>query len=149
MFGELFLKGETMSLTGQCLCGVITYELKNPPAMTGVCHCKNCQRQAGSAFSTLAGVAKTDFVLNSGQMKVYRDSETDTGNTVERHFCGECGSPIYSAVPDSPDVLFIKTGTMDDTSSFTPQFHVWSSSKQDWVELEDGVPAMQKTEGLG
>ncbi len=94
-----------MSLTGQCLCGIITYELKNPPAMTGVCHCKNCQRQAGSAFSTLAGVAKTDFVLKSGQMKIYKDSETDTGNTVERHFCAECGSPIYSAVPDSPDVL--------------------------------------------
>ncbi len=59
-----------MSLTGQCLCGIITYELKNPPMMTGVCHCKNCQRQAGTAFSTLAGVAKTDFVLHSGKMKV-------------------------------------------------------------------------------
>ena len=75
-----------MSLTGQCLCGIVTYELKNPPVMTGVCHCKNCQRQAGSAFSTLAGVAKNDFVLNSGKMKIYKDSETDTGNTVERIF---------------------------------------------------------------
>ena len=82
-------------------------------------------------------------------MKIYKDSDTDTGNTVERHFCAECGSPIYSAVPDSPDVLFINTGTMDDTSSFSPQFHIWCSSKQDWVGLDEGVPAMQKTEGLG
>ena len=137
-----------MSLTDQCLCGTITYKLKNSLAMTGVCHCKSCQRQVGSSFSTLAGIAKTDFVLKSGQMKIYKDSETDTGNAVERHFCGECGSPIYSAIPDSPDVLFIKTGSMDDTSYFSPQFYVRSSSKQDWVELEEGVPAMQKTEGL-
>ena len=107
-----------MSLTGQCLCGIITYELMNPPAMTGVCHCKNCQRQAGSAFSTLAGVAKADFVLKSGQMKIYKDSDTDTGNTVERHFCAECGSPIYSAVPDSPDVLDELWRPWDDTSDY-------------------------------
>ena len=39
-----------MSLTGKCLCGAISYSIDNQPAVTGVCHCKNCQRQAGSAF---------------------------------------------------------------------------------------------------
>ena len=138
-----------MEITGQCLCGAIKYELLNPPAMTGVCHCKNCQRQAGSAFSTLAGVAKSDFSLTLGKMKLYEDGDTDSGNTVKRFFCGDCGSPIYSAVPDSPDMVFLKTGTMDDTTGFTPQFNVWCSTKQNWVDLPQGVPAMQKTEGLG
>ena len=140
---------EEMEITGQCLCGEIKYELLNPPAMTGVCHCKNCQRQAGSAFSTLAGVAKSDFSLTLGKMKLYEDGDTDSGNTVKRFFCGDCGSPIYSAVPDSPDMVFLKTGTMDDTTGFTPQFNVWCSTKQNWVDLPQGVPAMQKTEGLG
>ena len=140
---------EEMEITGQCLCGAIKYELLNPPAMTGVCHCKNCQRQAGSAFSTLAGVAKSDFSLTLGKMKLYEDGDTDSGNTVKRFFCGDCGSPIYSAVPDSPDMVFLKTGTMDDTTGFTPQFNVWCSTKQNWVDLPQGVPAMQKTEGLG
>jgi len=45
-----------MAMTGSCLCGAIRYEIDNAPALTGVCHCKNCQRQAGSACSTLAGV---------------------------------------------------------------------------------------------
>lgn len=140
---------EEMEITGQCLCGAIKYELLNPPAMNGVCHCKNCQRQAGSAFSTLAGVAKSDFSLTLGKMKLYEDGDTDSGNTVKRFFCGDCGSPIYSAVPDSPDMVFLKTGTMDDTTAFTPQFNVWCSTKQNWVDLPQGVPAMQKTEGLG
>ena len=132
-----------MANTGQCLCGEITYEFPNEPAMSGVCHCKNCQRQAGSAFSTLAGVPKNEFSM-TGEPKLYQDSDTDSGSTVERFFCGNCGSPIYSAIPSQPDLLFLKTGTLDDTSAFTPGFHVWCSTKQNWVTLEEGVPQMEK-----
>ena len=108
----------------------------------GVCHCKNCQRQAGSAYSTLAGVPVDGFQIKQGELKLYEDSDTKSGATVERYFCGNCGSPVYSAVPSIPDQVFLKTGTMDDTSTFTPQFHAWCSTKQDWVQLEDGVPQM-------
>lgn len=131
-----------MAITGHCLCGAVAYQFENPPAMTGVCHCKNCQRQAGSAFSTLAGVPAAEFSFTKGQPKLYEDSDTVSGNTVSRYFCGDCGSPIYSAIPSQPDTLFLKTGTLDDTSSFAPQFHVWCDTKQNWVTLEDGVPQM-------
>lgn len=132
-----------MSHTGQCLCGAVTYEFENDPAAMGICHCKNCQRQAGSAFSTLAAVAKADLKI-TGSPKVYHDGDTDSGNPVERYFCEVCGSPIYSALPGQPDVVYLKTGTMDDTSKFSPMFHVWCSTKQDWVDLAEGVPQMDK-----
>ena len=131
-----------MTTPGHCLCGDISYEIENPPAMTGVCHCKNCQRQAGSAFSTLARVPKSEFTFTTGTPTLYTDSDTSSGNAVERYFCGRCGSPIYSALPGQPDTLYLKTGTLDDTSNFQPQFHVWCDSKQNWVTLEDGVPAV-------
>ena len=104
-----------MAHTGHCLCGDISYEFPNDPAMSGVCHCKNCQRQTGSAYSTLGGVAKSDFTFKTGKTKVYKDSDTDSGDTVERHFCGDCGSPIYSWVPAFPENVFLKTGTLYDT----------------------------------
>ncbi len=129
-----------MTTSGRCLCGDIKFEIANPPALTGVCHCKNCQRQAGSAFSTLAGVPKADFTFTAGEPTLYADSDTASGSTVERYFCGRCGSPIYSVVPGQPDTLFLKTGTLDDTDSFKPQFHVWCDSKQNWVQLDEGVP---------
>jgi hypothetical protein len=132
-----------MSVTGRCLCGAISYEIDSAPAVMGVCHCKNCQRQAGSAFSTLAGVPRAEFHL-SGEPKLYRDSDTDSGNSVERYFCGNCGSPIYSDLPGIPDTIYLKTGTLDDTGGFAPQFHVWCDSKQEWVELREGVPTMAK-----
>lgn len=133
-----------MSLTGHCLCGAITYEIDNPPTTSGICHCKNCQRQAGSAYSTLAIVPKAEFRFTSGKPKLYQDKDTDSGNPVERHFCENCGSPIYSALDSMPDVVILKSGTLDDTSSFTPQFQAWCDSKQSWVQLQDGVPAMAK-----
>ncbi|MEQ8859072.1 MAG: GFA family protein [Pseudomonadales bacterium] len=131
-----------MAHTGQCLCGAVAYEFDGDPAMTGVCHCKNCQRQAGSAFSTLAGVPKATFRFTKGEPKLYRDADTNSGNTVERYFCGNCGSPIFSALPDQPDMLYLKTGTLDDTAAFQPQFHVWCDSKQNWVKLDEGIPAI-------
>ena len=130
-------------ISGQCLCGEIKYEIANAPAMTAVCHCKNCQRQGGSAFSTVAKVAKSDFSI-TGEPKLYTDADTDSGNPMERYFCSRCGSPIYSAPSASPDTIFLKTGTMDDTSGFTPQCHVWCCTKQNWLELPDDVPQMEK-----
>ena len=74
-----------MKKTGGCLCGQIRYETKAEPMMTGVCHCKNCQKQAGSAFSTLAAFQKTDIEF-TGDLSLYEDSDTDTGSTVKRVF---------------------------------------------------------------
>jgi len=122
----------------------VKYEMDNAPTVTGVCHCKNCQRQAGSAFSTLAGVPKSEFHLTTGEPRLYEDSDTESSNTVERYFCGNCGSPIYSAIPGQPETVFLKTGTLDDTSSFQPQFHAWCDSKQNWVALDEGVPSIPK-----
>ena len=130
-----------MALTGQCLCGSVRYEIDNLPAVTGICHCKNCQRQAGSAFSTLAGIPKSEFRFVQGAPKLYEDGDTKSGNTVQRYFCERCGSPIYSGVASQPDTLFLKTGTLDDTSGWEPRFQTWCDSKQHWVTLEEGIPA--------
>ena len=130
-----------MTQTGSCLCGNIRYEIDGEPSITGICHCKNCQRQAGSAFSTLAAVPREAFRFIQGEPKLYADADTKSGNTVERWFCNNCGSPIYSGVDSSPDNWFLKTGTLDDTSTWEPRFQTWCDSKQNWVTLEDGVPA--------
>ena len=108
--------------------------------MAGVCHCKNCQRQAGSAFSTLWGVSKSDIEFSGSEPKLYLDGDTKSGGQVERYFCGRCGSPLYSLIPAQAEMLFLKTGTLDETDGFAPQFQVWTDSKQRWVDLGDEVP---------
>lgn len=59
---------------------------------------------------------------------------------VERYFCGNCGSPIYSAIPGMEGIAILKNGSLDDASAFKPMFHAWCDSRQGWIELDDEVP---------
>lgn len=128
--------------TGGCLCGQVRYECTGDPAMVAVCHCKNCQRQAGSAFSIIAGWPRNQVAI-TGTMATYRD-QGESGNPVLRQFCAGCGSPIVSDVGVMPALLFVKAGTLDDTSWLKPAVHLFCESKQAWVGIEPGVPQVPR-----
>lgn len=135
-----------MGQTGGCLCGQIRYELNADPLMCVTCHCKNCQRQAGSALSIIIGVPENSLRIE-GTVKTYNDTG-DSGATVRRQFCENCGSPVFTRVESPPGVMFIKAGTLDDTSALQPTFHCYTKSKQDWLELGD-LPGFETVpEGL-
>ena len=122
------------TLEGHCLCGKVSYESSSEPLATLICHCKNCQRQAGAAFS-INVVVPADSITTKGTLKTFRDS-ADSGNTVDREFCPECGSPIFSKPSASTGITVIKAGTLDDTSGLTPGLQLWCDSAQNWVELD-------------
>ena len=60
-------------MTGGCLCGQVRYSANTEPAFVGVCHCKNCQKQTGTAFSVLVGIPKTAMSVQ-GQLKTFHDT---------------------------------------------------------------------------
>jgi hypothetical protein len=124
-----------MTITGGCLCGKVRYACDSDPLLCVTCHCKNCQRQAGSALSVIIGVPEAD-VSFAGELTTYNDTG-DTGATVRRQFCPSCGSPVFTRVDSPPGMMFIKAGTLDDTSILKPTFHCYVKSKQDWVDLGD------------
>jgi hypothetical protein len=135
-----------MTITGGCLCGKVRYICEADPLLCVTCHCKNCQRQAGSALSVIIGVPEA-AVACDGALTTYNDTG-DSGATVRRQFCGTCGSPVFTRVDSPPGMLFIKAGTLDDTSILKPAFHCYAKSKQDWVDLGD-LPAFATVpEGL-
>jgi len=128
-----------MSVTGGCLCGQIRYTLNAEPQICVTCHCKNCQRQAGTALSIIVGVPE-DAVEITGEVKTYNDTG-DSGAIVRRQFCGNCGSPVFTRL-EQPGLMFIKAGSLDDTSQLKPAFHCYTKSKQDWVPLGD-IPGFE------
>ena len=114
-----------MSHRGRCLCGSITYELAGDVIATAVCHCENCQRQSGGAFSV-------NLVAHESQLSVTGDLTTfeDRGQHgdsvyVLRRFCGSCGSPIYSALVDTDGVIAVKAGTLDEKADILPTVEAW------------------------
>lgn len=129
---------------GGCLCGAIRYRIEGEAAAAMVCHCTHCQKQSGSAFSTILGVPEGQVAI-TGEPATYRDSG-ESGKSVERLFCGTCGSPLFSRVEVAPGMLWVKAGTLDDASGFTPAAHIWTRSKQCWVDT-GAVPAFETNPG--
>lgn len=134
-----------MTKTGGCLCGAVRYEIAGDPAMQLVCHCSHCQKQAGSAFSAIIGVPETAVTVTEGAPASYADSG-ESGKAVERQFCGRCGSPLFSKVEASPGMTWVKVGTLDNPAFFTPAAHIWTKSKQPWVDT-GAVPAFATNPG--
>ena len=123
-------------MTGGCLCGQARYSANADPVFVGVCHCKDCQKQTGTAFSVLVGIPKSAMSIQ-GQVKTFHDTG-DSGQPIERNFCPECGSPIFKEGALAPGVAFIFTGTLDDTSWLDPKMHVYCDSAQHWTPIPEG-----------
>jgi hypothetical protein len=57
--------------------------------------------------------------------------------------CADCGVTVWSNYPQAgPNIHFIRVGTLDDPSRAPPDIHIYTSTKQPWVVLPEGVPAV-------
>lgn len=126
------------AIVGGCLCGAVRYSSKAQPLMTAVCNCKHCQRQTGTSFSVLVALPKGTLEMTGAQPATYRDTGS-SGQPVLRHFCSNCGSPIFSDVAVTPAMDWLKAGTLDDASWLKPQVSIWCESAQPWVKMDDSI----------
>ncbi|KAJ9662628.1 hypothetical protein H2198_001300 [Neophaeococcomyces mojaviensis] len=101
-----------MVTTGSCLCGDIKYEYTGDPAVTALCHCTDCQKWTGAAYTSNAVVPRTNFRVTSGTPKTW-DVKGDSGKINKHFFCGQCGSSLYTELEVMPDVTCVKSGGLD------------------------------------
>jgi hypothetical protein len=136
------------NLEGGCLCGKARYQLTADPVATALCHCTTCQKQSGAAFSVNAVVPREAFQVEGDSVRTFT-TQSDEGGTVDRQFCGECGSPLVSLASYLPFAI-VKAGTLDDKSTLpAPTVQVFCRSAQPWVprdeiggqQFEAGMPA--------
>jgi hypothetical protein len=126
--------------TGGCQCGSVRYTLAAEPIRVVACHCKECQRQSGSAFG-MSMLVSSDSLTVTGQTKRFTRI-ADSGNENTGVFCPECGVRIYQVPNYVQGVLVLKPGTLDDTAWLRPNYFVWMKSAQGWVPVPDGVKAL-------
>jgi hypothetical protein len=123
-------------LTGGCLCGAIRYEIGAPVDGLRACHCVNCRKHTGAAGSINAVVPSDKFRISKGTTKKYDDSATRSGRTLSRHFCGECGSPIYSHRNPNPGFVVVRAGSLDDPSGLKITGNIWTSTATPWAHID-------------
>lgn len=127
-------------MQGGCLCGQIRYRIIAAPFATMICHCANCRKQSGGAFSVNLVVPDGALEL-LGEESVFEDVG-ESGLPVHRHFCGGCGSPVRSRLDAMPGISAVKAGTLDDGSDVMPQIQIYGAGRLAWLDDLGGIPVL-------
>lgn len=129
--------------TGGCACGAVRYEATAEPVFTLHCHCRDCQRSSGGPFSSFLIVPKEAFKLSKGEPK-FHASPSEAGGMTRRGFCAECGSPVMGKPDAAPEIVAIRTASLDDPSWFAPQVDVWTCDAHGWDHMNEALPKFEK-----
>ena len=139
---------EGPNMVGGCLCGDVRYEVGAKPLLTALCHCEDCQKQTGSALSVLVAVPRESLWIDGQHLSAF-ESRGPSGRPVTRWFCSRCGSSVLSDVAITPDLVWLRAGTLDDRSRLRPQMNIWCDSAQPWVPMERAIPGFAKNPPIG
>ena len=132
-----------LPLTGGCACGAIRYETTAEPVVMFHCHCRDCQRASGGPFTSFVIVPADAFRFSQGSLR-FHDSPSHRGGKTHRGFCADCGSPILAKTDANPDIVAIRTASLDDASWFNPQMDVWTSDAHPWDQMNPALPKFEK-----
>jgi hypothetical protein len=127
---------------GGCTCRSVRYRMLTRPLFTHCCHCLWCQRETGASFALNAMIETDRVQLLAGQPEVVSTpSNSGKGQKIVR--CPVCRIAVWSHYAGMGDaVRFLRVGTLDDPASCPPDIHIFTSSKQPWVLLPPGAPAV-------
>jgi hypothetical protein len=116
--------------------------MESPPLFVHCCHCRWCQRETGTAFALNAMIEADRVTLVSGEPEIVdTPSESGKGQKIAR--CPTCRIALWSNYAGAgPHVFFIRVGTLDAPDHLPPDIHIFTASKQPWVILPPGVPAV-------
>lgn len=127
-------------LKGACLCGAVEYEVEDAFAAAFYCHCTRCRRATGAAFKPMASIPFEKIQLTRGRSDLLIYGNVDS--THDLH-CSHCGSFLYSYIAENGNG-HVAMGTLLDTPSIRPMFHMFVGSKAPWYEITDELPQFEQ-----
>ena len=133
---------DVFPLFGGCDCRSLRYRMDARPLFVHCCHCRWCQRESGASFALNAMVEADRVTLSAGEPElVATPSASGKGQLIAR--CPVCRVALWSHYAGAgPQVRFVRVGTLDEPDHLPPDIHIFTASKQPWVVLPAGVPAV-------
>lgn len=131
-------------MDGGCACGAVRYRLTSKPLFVHCCHCRWCQRETGASFALNAMIEAGRVVLLKGAPEIVpTPSASGKGQKIAR--CPACRVALWSNYAGAGDaVRFVRVGTLDAPDAVPPDIHIFTASKQPWVVLPEGTPAVEE-----
>jgi len=132
----------TFPLEGGCDCKAVRYRMETKPLFVNCCHCRWCQRETGASFA-LNAMIETDRLTVLAAKPEMVDTPSNSGNGQKIARCPKCRLALWSHYAGAgPVVAFVRVGTLDNPDACPPDIHIFTSTKQPWVVLPAGTPAM-------
>ena len=130
------------ALEGGCTCRAVRFRLLGAPLFVHCCHCSWCQRESGAAFALNAMIESDRVELLDGDPElVATPSASGAGQRIAR--CRRCRVAVWSHYAGGGDMVrFVRVGTLDEAGRLPPDIHIFTASKQPWVVLPAGTPAV-------
>ena len=132
----------TFPIDGGCDCGAVRYRMETAPLFVNCCHCRWCQRETGTAFA-LNAMIEADRVTHLGAEPELIDTPSASGKGQKIARCPKCRIAVWSNYSGAGSMLrFVRVGTLDEPDSLPPSIHIFTTTKQPWVVLPEGTPAV-------
>ena len=131
------------TLEGGCTGGAVRYRMTSRPMFVHCCHCRWCQRETGASFALNAMIETDRVILVQGAPETV-NTPTNSGKGQRIVRCPNCRVALWSHYAGAGDALcFIRVGTLDEPDRLAPDIHIYTSSKQPWIDLQPGIPAVE------
>lgn len=138
------MTSQTETFEGGCTCRAVRYRLTSKPLFVHCCHCRWCQRDSGTAFAMNAMIEAERVERLAGEVVVI-DTPTLSGRGQKIARCPKCRIAVWSNYSGAgPSIHFVRVGTLDEPDRLPPDIHIFTMSKQPWVVLPTGVPAVEE-----
>ncbi len=140
------MKKITGTCEGGCACGHVRYKIVSDPLIVHCCHCRYCQRLTGASFALNALFEAAHVELLIGTVnEIIVPSPSGKGQTIAR--CPICEVAVWSnyfmmGIKDL--IRFIRVGTLDNPNLLPPDVHIYTESKQPWINLSPDIPAVEQ-----
>ncbi|MEZ5911034.1 MAG: GFA family protein [Paracoccaceae bacterium] len=131
--------------TGRCLCGAVEFVATDVASEFGGCHCKMCQRWAGSAL--LALTVKDEAIRFTGREHIATFASSEWA---ERAWCSKCGSGLWYRVTSGPHqgAYEIPIGLFDETHGLTMTREIFIDRKPEGYAFAGDHKRMTEAEVL-
>lgn len=126
----------TPDLGGRCYCGAVGVQSASPPTSIINCHCNQCRRLSGAAFTTWLSLPRQATVI-SGKANLQHFAPSENGL---RYFCKHCGTHVFTEDKRMPDILGVPAGILSTALPSNPSGHYFFSDKAKWTACGDDTP---------
>lgn len=128
--------------SGQCLCGKVSYKCYSKPQAIFNCHCTDCRQATGSVFGTNLFVPENTVKI-VGQVTSFSHL-SDSGSTMTKRFCPECGSLLFGRNSNKKNVMSIRAGTVDQVEIIKPFINVFMDSRVPSTSIDSKLKQAQR-----